>query len=98
MLGSYGSWDTWLTGAQFNTGDLQQWGDARAVVGYDHVSSDGYLENSAQRRDNFYSFVADKLSGVRLMTLAEMLEQTGDPRDALNSYQKVLTQEPEMLP
>jgi 5-methyltetrahydropteroyltriglutamate--homocysteine methyltransferase len=26
------------------------------------------------RRDNFYSFVADKLTGVRLMTLAEMLE------------------------
>ena len=26
------------------------------------------------RRDNFYSFVADKLAGVRLMTLAEMLE------------------------
>jgi tetratricopeptide (TPR) repeat protein len=29
------------------------------------------------------------------LTLAQMLEQTGDPRDALNSYQKVLTQEPD---
>jgi 5-methyltetrahydropteroyltriglutamate--homocysteine methyltransferase len=30
------------------------------------------------RRDNFYSFVADKLSGVRLMTLAEMLDVVED--------------------
>ena len=30
------------------------------------------------RRDNFYSFVADKLTGVRLMTLAEMLEIVED--------------------
>ena len=30
------------------------------------------------RRDNFYSFVADKLAGVRLMTLAEMLDVVED--------------------
>ena len=30
------------------------------------------------RRDNFYSFVSDKLEGVRLMTLAEMLEVVED--------------------
>ena len=30
------------------------------------------------RRDNFYSFVADKLDGVRLMTLAEMLDVVED--------------------
>jgi tetratricopeptide (TPR) repeat protein len=29
------------------------------------------------------------------LTLAQMLEQTGDPHDALRSYEKVLTQEPE---
>jgi 5-methyltetrahydropteroyltriglutamate--homocysteine methyltransferase len=32
------------------------------------------VTDGEQRRDNFYSFVADKLAGVRLMTLAEMLE------------------------
>jgi 5-methyltetrahydropteroyltriglutamate--homocysteine methyltransferase len=37
------------------------------------VVTDGEL-----RRDNFYSFVADKLSGVRLMTLAEMLDVVED--------------------
>ena len=37
------------------------------------IVTDGEL-----RRDNFYSFVAEKLSGVRLMTLAEMLEVVED--------------------
>jgi 5-methyltetrahydropteroyltriglutamate--homocysteine methyltransferase len=41
-------------------------------VGVDLVS-DGEL-----RRDNFYSFVADKLDGVRLMSLAEMLDIVED--------------------
>ena len=41
-------------------------------IGIDLVT-DGEL-----RRDNFYSFVADKLSGVRLMTLAEMLDVVED--------------------
>jgi len=37
------------------------------------IVTDGEL-----RRDNFYSFVADKLVGVRLMTLAEMLDVVED--------------------
>jgi len=41
-------------------------------VGVD-VVSDG-----EQRRDNFYSFVADKLEGVRLMSLAQMLDVVED--------------------
>jgi 5-methyltetrahydropteroyltriglutamate--homocysteine methyltransferase len=36
------------------------------------------ITDGEQRRDNFYSFVAEKLSGVRLMTLAEMLEVVDD--------------------
>ena len=31
-----------------------------------------------QRRDNFYSFVTDKLDGTRLMSLAEMLDTVED--------------------
>lgn len=41
-------------------------------IGCDIVT-DGEL-----RRDNFYSFVADKLEGVRLMTLADMLDVVED--------------------
>jgi len=46
--------------------------EAQRRAGIDLVT-DGEL-----RRDNFYSFVAEKLSGVPLMTLAEMLEVVED--------------------
>ncbi len=36
------------------------------------------VTDGEQRRDNFYSFVAEKMDGVRLMTLAEMLEVVDD--------------------
>lgn len=36
------------------------------------------LTDGEQRRDNFYSFVADKLDGVQLMSLAEMLDVVED--------------------
>lgn len=36
------------------------------------------ITDGEQRRDNFYSFIADRLAGVRLMTLAEMLDVVED--------------------
>ena len=36
------------------------------------------VTDGEQRRDNFYSFVATKLDGVRMMTLAEMLDLVED--------------------
>jgi 5-methyltetrahydropteroyltriglutamate--homocysteine methyltransferase len=36
------------------------------------------ITDGEQRRDNFYSFVAEKLDGVRLMTLAEILDVVDD--------------------
>lgn len=36
------------------------------------------VTDGEQRRDGFFSFVADKLAGVRMMTLAEMLELVED--------------------
>jgi 5-methyltetrahydropteroyltriglutamate--homocysteine methyltransferase len=46
--------------------------EAQVAAGVDLVS------DGEQRRDNFYSFVADKLEGVRLMSLAEMLDVVED--------------------
>ncbi len=37
-----------------------------------------FVTDGEQRRDNFYSFVAEKLEGVRLMTLDEMLDLVED--------------------
>jgi 5-methyltetrahydropteroyltriglutamate--homocysteine methyltransferase len=36
------------------------------------------IVDGEQRRDNFYSFITDKVSGTRLMSLAEMLETVED--------------------
>ncbi|MDB5785777.1 TonB-dependent receptor [Caballeronia mineralivorans] len=69
LLGSYGSFNTWLTGAEFNTGDMQQWGDARAMVGYSHTSSDGYLTNASQRRDNVFFKLEKPIGDDTLVTV-----------------------------
>ncbi len=45
---------------------------AQDAAGVDIVS------DGEQRRDNFYSFVAEKLAGVRLMSLAELLDYVED--------------------
>ena len=44
------------------------------------------VTDGEQRRDSFFSFVADKLDGVRMMTLSEMLDVIED-RD---SFEKIL--------
>lgn len=45
------------------------------------------VTDGEQRRDNFYSFVADKLEGVRLMSLAEMLDVVEDKA----AFERILT-------
>jgi 5-methyltetrahydropteroyltriglutamate--homocysteine methyltransferase len=45
------------------------------------------VTDGEQRRDNFYSFVADKLLGVKLVTLAEMLEIVEDKA----RFERILT-------
>ncbi|GFK93362.1 5-methyltetrahydropteroyltriglutamate--homocysteine methyltransferase [Fundidesulfovibrio magnetotacticus] len=45
------------------------------------------LVDGEHRRDNFYSFVAEKLEGVRLMSLAEMLDEMEDK----SGFEEMLT-------
>ena len=44
------------------------------------------VTDGEQRRDNFFSFVAEKLDGVELMTLAEMLDVVDDK----DSFEQIL--------
>ena len=44
------------------------------------------VTDGEQRRDNFYSFVAEKLNGVRMMTLAEILDVVEDK----NGFERIL--------
>jgi len=64
-----------ISGAQFE----RIVGDAvRETVEAQHRAGVDIVTDGEQGRDNFYSFVADKLDGVRSMTLAEMLDHVED--------------------
>jgi len=52
----------------------------REAVEAQHRAGVDLVTDGEQARDNFYSFVADKLDGVRLMTLAELLEWVEDKK------------------
>ncbi len=54
--------------------------DAAVLEALRHQESSGVdlVTDGEQRRDNFYSFVAEKLEGIRLMSLAEMLDVVED--------------------
>ncbi len=63
--------------------DEAAWREAadREVLEALHLQEEAGVDvvtDGEQRRDNFYSFVAEKLDGVRLMTLAEMLDLVED--------------------
>ncbi len=50
----------------------------RAALAAQFAAGVDLVTDGEQRRDNFYSFVATRLDGVRLMTLAELLELVED--------------------
>jgi 5-methyltetrahydropteroyltriglutamate--homocysteine methyltransferase len=49
-----------------------------AVLRLQEEAGADIVTDGEQRRDNFYSFVAEKLTGVKMMTLAEMLDIVED--------------------
>lgn len=52
--------------------------EVRACVEAQLEAGVDVVVDGEQRRDNFYSFVTDKLDGTRLMSLAEMLDTVED--------------------
>jgi 5-methyltetrahydropteroyltriglutamate--homocysteine methyltransferase len=53
-------------------------GEVRRCVQHQVEAGVDIVVDGEQRRDNFYSFVTDKLDGTRLMSLAEMLDTVED--------------------
>ena len=66
---------------QIADGEVRRCVQAQVEAGVDLVV------DGEQRRDNFYSFVTDKLDGARLMSLAEMLDTVEDK----SSFEEMLT-------
>ena len=53
-------------------------GEVRRCIEAQHDAGVEVVTDGELRRDNFYSFVTDKLDGTRLMSLAEMLDTLED--------------------
>lgn len=53
-------------------------GEVRRCVQHQVEAGVDIVVDGEQRRDNFYSFVADKIDGTKLMSLAEMLDTVED--------------------
>jgi 5-methyltetrahydropteroyltriglutamate--homocysteine methyltransferase len=78
-----GSWPrpAWLLEAMKrrspSLADLQDQATLLAIK-YQEDAGVDVISDGEQRRDNFYSFIADRLEGIRLMTLAELLDYVED--------------------
>jgi len=78
-----GSWPrpAWLLEAMkkrsANLPELQDQATLLAIK-YQEDAGVDVISDGEQRRDNFYSFISDRLEGIRLMTLAELLDYVED--------------------
>ena len=52
--------------------------EIRRCVDLQHQAGVDYVVDGELRRDNFYSFITEKVDGTRLMSLAEMLDTVED--------------------
>jgi 5-methyltetrahydropteroyltriglutamate--homocysteine methyltransferase len=78
-----GSWPrpTWLLEAmRRGRADLRLLQDEATLlaVKYQEDAGADIVSDGEQRRDNFYSFICNRLDGIRLMTMADLLEYVED--------------------
>lgn len=76
VYGSYGSWDTGLIGAQYNTGVMQDAGDSRLYVSVKGLDSHGFLTEANQERENLFAKFDMPLATGTTMTLVGMYNHT----------------------
>lgn len=80
---SVGSWPrpSWLrTATKRQSADLVELQEQATLLAIKHQEDAGVdiVTDGEQRRDNFSSFMADRLGGMKLMTLAELLDHVED--------------------
>src|SRR5499426_2163128 len=78
-----GSWPrpTWLLDAmKRGRADLRTLQDEATLLAIKYQEDAGVdiVSDGEQRRDNFYSFICQRLEGIRLMTMADLLEYVED--------------------
>jgi iron complex outermembrane receptor protein len=67
-----GSWNTRLTGAEFDTGTMSNYGNATMMIDYKAFSTDGYLSYSNLKRQNLFTKLVKPISGNTVLTFVAM--------------------------
>ncbi|HLZ08757.1 MAG TPA: TonB-dependent receptor plug domain-containing protein, partial [Chloroflexota bacterium] len=72
---SFGSFNTQLYGAEFDTGAIDKLGGATAFLDGERLTSDGYLTNAGQTRDNFFGKFIRPIGDNTVLTVVAMYNQ-----------------------
>ncbi|MBW4047367.1 MAG: TonB-dependent receptor [Proteobacteria bacterium] len=72
LYGTFGSFNTKLLGAEFDTGVMKNYGDLRAFFDYRQLKSDGYLTGTGLRRQNLFFKAQKPVGDSSLLTLVAM--------------------------
>lgn len=89
---TYGSWHTWVEGAQLDTGAMPQTGGTTALLNVQNSSSDGYLSYAGQRRQNVFAKIVQPLGENTTLTFAGMYNKIdqyvspGETRQQINEF------------
>lgn len=80
VVGSWPRPDWLLNAMKKNSPDLEELRDKATLQAIAQMEAAGVdvITDGEQRRDNFYSFLTEKLDGVRLMTMADLLDHVED--------------------
>ena len=69
---AFGSFNTRLFGAEFDTGAMKTYGDASAFIDYKNFATDGYLTNAHLRRQNLFIKLIKPISDNTVLSVVSM--------------------------
>ena len=69
---SFGSWNTQVQGIELNTGAMPQTGGTTAFINVQNSSSDGYLTDAGQRRQNVFAKIVQPIGDNTTLTFVGM--------------------------
>ncbi|HUW37255.1 MAG TPA: TonB-dependent receptor [Rhodocyclaceae bacterium] len=69
---SFGSFNTHLLGAEFDSGQMKNYGDASMFIDYKNFTTDGYLTDAHLRRGNLFVKFVKPVSDNTLLTVVSM--------------------------
>ncbi|HQU05745.1 MAG: hypothetical protein B7Z65_03965 [Ferrovum sp. 21-44-67] len=72
----YGSFNTRLFGAEFDTGDLKNYGDARGYLDVNHSQTDGAYALNTVRRTNVFGKLIKPINDDNTITIVGMVNDT----------------------